>query len=232
MIRIRKSIPSWFTGGNLLLGVMSIIFSAKGEMTGASICIFLAAILDFFDGFVARALNAMSDFGKEFDSLADMVTFGAAPALLLFYMAESLGVGVFKYATLLLALFVGIRLAIFNVDTRQASGFIGLPSPAMGITVASFPLIIEFQKFPLDHWISNPWFVLLFSGLFAFLMVAPLPMFALKFKNFTWNDNQNTFIFLATCIIWLAVFKFMGIPFIIISYIIWSLVHTFASKSA
>jgi CDP-diacylglycerol--serine O-phosphatidyltransferase len=232
MIRIRKSIPSWFTGGNLLLGVMSIIFSAKGEMTGASICIFLAAILDFFDGFVARALNAMSDFGKEFDSLADMVTFGAAPALLLFYMTESLGVGVFKYATLLLALFAGIRLAIFNVDTRQTLGFIGLPSPAMGITVASFPLIIEFQKIPLDHWISNPWFVLLFSGLFAFLMVAPLPMFSLKFKNFTWNDNQNTFIFLATCLIWLVVFKFMGIPFIIITYIIWSLVHTFASKSA
>lgn len=232
MNRVRKSIPSWFTGGNLLLGVLSIVFSAKGEMTGASICIFLAAILDFFDGFVARALQATSNFGKEFDSLADIITFGAAPALLLFYIAESYGIGLFKYSTLLLALFAGIRLAIFNVDTRQVSGFIGLPTPAMGITVASFPLIIEFQSFRLEDWVSNPWFVLLFSGLFAFLMVSPISMFAMKFKNFTWADNRTTFVFLITCAILLAVFKFMGIPFIIITYIIWSLVHTFASKSA
>lgn len=232
MNRVRKSIPSWFTAGNLLLGVMSIVFSSKGEMTGASICIFLAAILDFFDGFVARALNAASDFGKEFDSLADMVTFGAAPSLLLFYLSETMGIGFFKYASFLLALFAGIRLAIFNIDSRQSSGFIGLPSPAMGITVASFPLIIEFQQYNLETWMSSPWFALIFSGSFAFLMVAPLPMFSLKFKNFTWVDNRSTFIFLAMCLILLLLFKFMGIPFIIITYIIWSLVHTFASKSS
>ena len=229
MNKIKRAIPSLFTAGNLMLGVFSIVYSAQNQMTGAAIAIFLAAVLDFFDGFVARLLKAESEFGKQFDSMADCVTFGVAPAILLFYLTEPYLIGWGRYAALFLALFAAIRLAIFNIDTRQTSSFIGLPSPAMGITVASFPLIIEFDKFNVTPIILHPWFTPIFAVVFCYLMVAELPLFALKFKNFSWESNKLTYTFLVLCIGFLVVFQFLGIPFIIFTYVFLSVINKFAN---
>ncbi len=229
MKRFRKSIPSWFTAGNLILGVFGIVFSAKSEFIGAASCIFLAAVLDFFDGFLARLLKAESAFGKEFDSLADAVTFGVCPALLLFYLIEPLVPEWTRYSAILLALAAVIRLAKFNVDTRQKSQFIGLPTPAMALMVASFPFIIEYDHFNVGRYIFEPLFVIVFSVLLSFLMVSSLPLFALKFRSYQWQQNKLQYTFIIFSIGFLALFQFLGIPFIVFSYIFLSLIRKFAT---
>lgn len=227
---LRILIPNAFTAGNLLLGVLSIVYAAKGEMTGAGLSIFLAAFLDFFDGFTARLLRSASDFGKEFDSLADTVTFGAAPSLLLFYLTEPYITGWSRYLVLLLALASAIRLARFNTIDSGKPGFNGLPTPAMGITVASFPLIIEFDKFNIATLLLHPLFAPVFALVFSGLMVSTLPMFSLKFKSFGWEQNKLTYSFLALCLGILALLQFVGIPFIVLTYVFLSFINTFANR--
>lgn len=229
MKRFRKSIPSWFTAGNLVLGVFGIVFSAKSEFIGAASCIFLAAVLDFADGFVARLLKAESAFGREFDSLADAVTFGVCPALLLFYMTEPYVPGWTRYTAMFLALTAVIRLAKFNVDTRQTTKFIGLPTPAMALTIASFPFIIEYDQFNVGRFIFEPWFVVVFSLSLSFLMVSSLPLFALKFKSYQWQQNKLQYTFIILSIGFLALFQFLGIPFIVLAYIFLSMISKFAT---
>lgn len=185
--------------------------------------VWLAAIFDFFDGFAARMLKVSSPIGKELDSLADLLTFGFLPAALIFQMLrqENLAPWV-PYLAFLIAVFSALRLAKFNVDTRQSTSFIGLPTPANALFLSSFPIILLHSDLPLD-FIQTPWFLLSCTFLFSYLLVAELPLFALKFDSFSWANNKLKYIFLITSVLLIIGLKFVAIPLIIILYIILSL---------
>lgn len=224
--RLRLSVPNWFTGSNVLLGVLSIVYSGKGEFTGAALCILLAGVLDFMDGAVARLLKAESAFGKEFDSLADAITFGAAPALLLFYLGDFSGLGYLKYIPLILALFAALRLAYFNSGPSQKEAFSGLPSPASGIFVAGLPLGIEFSRFRILHLLDSDWFIPGISIFLSLAMVLPIRMVSFKSKKAI-LQSIPMFMLMAGCLFY---FKAAALPFIILSYILWSLILNIAVK--
>lgn len=220
------------TLGNLLCGCLGIIAVFEGNLTTASYLIFMAGILDFLDGFVARAMNSSSPIGKELDSLADMVTFGALPAFMVMKLLTLANPNLevyFIYLPLVLALFSALRLAKFNIDTRQSESFIGVPTPANALVVSALPLILELNAEYSDY-ILNPYTLIAYSLIMSYLLVAELPLFALKFKNFNWNDNKIKFIFLILSVILLIVFKFVAIPLIIFLYIVLSVVNQLIGK--
>ena len=167
--------------------------------------VFLASMFDFMDGVMARSLNAYSEVGKQLDSLADMVTFGVLPGIILYSIMINRGpgevtdnsflFGVFKYSPFIVTVFVAFRLAKFNLIERQSGTFTGLPSPAMGILVTSFPLIIKYNP-NLASFYSNPYFIFFISIILSVLMVSKIKFFALKFKTMKWTDNKIQFIFL------------------------------------
>lgn len=252
-MNIKKHIPNFLTCCNLLCGCIGIIkcFDPIGLYWGvfnyqnlviASLLIFLACIFDFLDGFAARILNVTSDIGKELDSLADVVTFGVLPGLIIyqlitlsnFFQRLSLGLQDFiihfdiqpGIIVLLIPIFSALRLAKFNIDTRQSESFIGVPTPANAILIASLPLILAYSDSSfIKDIILNPYFLIALTLIMSYLLVAELPLFALKFKNFKWSGNQIRYIFLALSIILLAIFYFTAIPIIIFLYITLSIIQ-------
>lgn len=229
---IRKAIPNIITCLNLLCGIMAIAFSSTTEQGGetqtvafAGKLIFLAAFLDFIDGYIARLLNAQSEFGKQLDSLADAVTFGVAPSFVLYFTFFSMprSLDEIKPAGLayLLPVFAILRLAKFNIDKSQRNEFKGLPTPAMAIFFASLPIVINAGK--INDVILNNAFLIVTTISFSALMVATLPMFSLKFKHYRWKENETRYIFLLLSLILLIAFREIGIPLIIILYILLSL---------
>jgi CDP-diacylglycerol--serine O-phosphatidyltransferase len=197
--------------------------------------IFLASMFDFMDGLTARNLNAYSEVGKQLDSLADMVTFGVVPGMILFNMLVNRDIseesnssflfGIFKYFPFILTVFTAIRLAKFNTDQRQANAFYGLPSPAMGILVTSFPLIIRYDSWHLAPFLSSPLFIFSISIILSVLMVSRIKLFALKFKTMKWEENKIQFIFLIISVLLFAIFLFTAIPMIITLYIVLSIIN-------
>jgi len=218
------------TCGNLLCGCLGIMQVFEGNLLMASYLIFIAGVLDFLDGFVARAMNSSSPIGKELDSLADMVTFGVLPAFMvmkLFLMSDStLGGDYYKYIPLILAIFSALRLAKFNVDTRQSDSFIGVPTPANALVVASFPLILEYNP-DYAHFILNPVNLIAYSLIMSLLLIAELPLLAFKFKSFAWADNQIKYIFLGISVLLLILLKFVAIPLVVLLYILFSVVNRY-----
>ena len=247
-MNIRKNIPNTITCLNLLCGCMGIVcaFQENGGILYSSVFIGLAAIFDFLDGFVARLLKAHSEIGKQLDSLADMVTFGVLPGVMMFKLIDEAFTQFhqdsmhLQYIGFLITVFSAIRLAKFNIDTRQTDSFIGLPTPANSILIASFPLIIlqTFELLPnrnttLVHLsIANPYFLIGLTVVMSYLLVAELPLFALKFKNFGWTDNKIRYIFLGLSLVMLIAFEFVAVPFIIALYILLSVVNNFSQKTA
>lgn len=210
----------------------------EGRLGLAAWFIFLAAVFDFSDGLLARLLKAYSDLGKQLDSLADMVSFGVAPALLFF---KAFGIffemkyGVFSYDKLLvlekivllspalLVITAALRLGKFNIDDRQESYFIGLPTPATGIFAASYLLILlENLNNILGTYLSHPLFLLFLILLFSSLMTSEIPMFSIKFKHYGWKENRVRYVFLGISVILVIGFKLYAIPVIILGYIILS----------
>jgi CDP-diacylglycerol---serine O-phosphatidyltransferase len=228
-----KNIPNIFTCLNLLCGCIAIVSVFHGNVIMLASMIFLASMFDFMDGLTARSLNAYSDMGKQLDSLADMVTFGVVPGMILFNMmvnrdaaeVNSILFGVFKYFPFIVTVFAAFRLAKFNLDQRQASTFSGLPSPAMGILVTSFPLIIKYDHWNLAHFLSNPFFIISVSIILSVLMVSKIKLFALKFRTLKWNDNKIQFIFLILSVLLFSLFLFTAIPMIIFLYIVLSVIN-------
>ncbi|MEO5570362.1 MAG: CDP-alcohol phosphatidyltransferase family protein [Bacteroidia bacterium] len=241
-----KNIPNLFTCLNLLCGCIAIVCVFHGNLILLVTMIFLASMFDFLDGLIARSLNAYSEIGKQLDSLADMVTFGVVPGMILFQIMINRNpeddvlngwfFGLLKYFPFIVTVFAAFRLAKFNLDTKQGNSFIGLPSPAMGILVTSFPLIINSKSLfnPLiiknDHWnlapfISNQLFIISISIILSVLMVSKIKLFALKFKSLKWNDNKIQFIFLIASVILFSIFLFPSIPMIIFLYIILSVIN-------
>lgn len=221
---IRHYIPNALTCSNLVCGCLGVVEVLEGNLIWAPYLIWLAAIFDFFDGFVARALKVSSPIGGELDSLADMVTFGLLPAMVLFAMLRDTAVpGWVPYLAFVVAIFSAIRLAKFNVDTRQTTSFIGVPTPANALLVSSFPLIIG--RHPDWGFMQHPAFLLAVAFIMSFLLVAELPLFALKFKDFSWAHNRVKYIFLILSLLLIIFFNFVAIPLIILLYVVLSVFH-------
>jgi len=239
MNEIKRHIPNALTCGNLICGIFGIIQVFEGNLANASMLIGAALIFDWLDGFIARLLHVTSPIGKELDSLADMVTFGVLPALMMLKLIENsctsgtctLGLfGFYKpYIALALAVFSALRLAMFNVDTRQSHSFIGVPTPANGMVVASFPLILAYNP-EYSPYILNFNVLVIYSIIMSYLLVAELPLFALKFKNFGWADNQIKYIFLILSVLLLILLKFVAVPLIIFLYILISVIQNLLKK--
>ena len=237
------------TLGNLLCGCLGIVFTFEGNLLWASYLIFIAGILDFLDGFVARLLNQHSEIGKQLDSLADMVTFGVLPSFIIAKLIQisttkntvlsdllptnllsQIHLPTLAYAAFILALFSCLRLAKFNIDTRQSDSFIGVPTPANAFVVAAFPLILEFNP-EFKYIILNSTTLIAYTLIMSYLLISEIPLFALKFKSFSWVSNQIKYIFLILSVILLVALQFVAIPLIIFLYIILSVINNFQPKN-
>ncbi len=193
---IRRHIPNAITSMNLLSGCFSIIFAVNGNFRAAFIFIIAAAVFDFCDGFAARLLKAYSPMGKELDSLADMVSFGVAPAMMFFSFMQSISTGFIVFIPLLIAVFSGLRLAKFNIDTRQSENFIGLAVPSCALMCGSLMYTLSVYSHLADLFTENAYIIPVLSVILSYLLVSEIPMFSFKFKSFKWKGNQDRFIFL------------------------------------
>ncbi len=224
---MRKLIPNTLTCGNLISGCIAAKMAFEGNYTWALTWIVIGAVFDFFDGFSARMLKVSSPIGKELDSLADDITFGFAPSAVLYTLLSemiypewlSFSEGWLPYTAFIMAAFSGLRLAKFNLDTRQSLSFIGLPTPANALLWASVASSFSLELRTMEWMVP-----VLVAGMlvFSWLLMAEIPLFALKFKDFTWKRNKEKFVFLGGCVLLLALFQFKGIAACILWYILLS----------
>jgi len=239
---LKKHIPNFVTLLNVLCGSIAVLFAVNGHMTATAFFVFLGIFFDFFDGLLARKLKVQSELGLQLDSLADMITSGLVPGIVMFHLL-SLTVDDFSlvehtdYSTeffsdiqwlpffgLLITLASAYRLATFNISTNQSDSFIGLPTPANTLLIISFPLIMEYQNNDtMNTIILNPWFLIGVTLLSSFLLNSKIKLIALKFKNWSFKDNAARYLLIILAIILLIIFKFAGIPLIIILYVLMSL---------
>lgn len=225
--RITRHIPNALTCLNLFSGCIAGVMAFESRYELALLFIIISATFDFFDGLAARALGAYSLIGKDLDSLADDISFGVAPSLIVFSLFKEMQYPAYMesiaswlpYSAFLIAVFSALRLAKFNNDTRQTTSFIGLPVPANALFWAS--LVVGLH----DYLVSgvHPLLVLVLVCLSSWLLVSEIPMFSLKFKNLSWKDNKVSFIFLLVCIPLLAILHIPGIAAAIVWYILISL---------
>ena len=239
-----KQIPNIITSLNLLCGCVAIMFAVSGDLVSASFFAFAGIFLDFFDGLAARVLNAQSQVGLQLDSLADVVTSGVLPGIVMVQLLSEALTGTsldisaifsdtanntsiesyLPFIGLLIAVASGYRLAKFNVDIRQTTSFIGLPVPANTLLILSLPLIISFQASQqIAEVILTPWFLIIITLVSCVLLNAEIPLFGLKFKTWNFKDNAVRYLFLISSILLLVVLKFIAIPIIIFLYILVSL---------
>lgn len=230
MVRLVRHIPNFITCLNAFSGCLACSFAIEGEYVYAACFIALAAIFDFFDGFAARLLKAYSPMGKELDSLSDAISFGMAPALMVFHYMQAGSSCVFSeslnrlmaYAAFLLVVFSVLRLAKFNIDERQTTSFIGLAVPANALFWA-FGLAYSFDWLGIGPSVDTL-YILVGLLLFSFLLVSNIPMFSLKFKHYRWRGNGVRYVFLVACILLLSAFGLSGISACILWYILLSLI--------
>ena len=225
---ITRHIPNMVTCCNLFSGCIAAVMAFQSNYEAAILFIILGAVFDFFDGMLARLLNVSGPLGKELDSLADDITFGFAPSAIVFSLFKEVqypefmsGISeYFPYTAFIIAAFSALRLGKFNIDPRQSSSFIGLPTPANALFWGS--LVVGAHSFLVSDSF-NAIYLFILVILMSYLLVAELPMFSLKFKNLSWRDNKVSYIFLLICIPLLAVFRISGFAAIILWYILWSL---------
>lgn len=305
MKAIAKQIPNLLTLSNLLCGCLAIKFAFEWDLIMAAYLVGLASIFDFLDGFAARLLKVSGEMGKQLDSLADMVSFGVVPGVVMFQMMRIVSLEItydfpehstimdlathysknismsnythpLSYLAFLISLFSAYRLAKFNIDTRQSDKFIGLPTPANAIFICSIGWIFsqyigfdlkeinnlqqlyqpgswglnridlftlyEYPRFHstteyTSHFLynlidrNNLYLILIcITCIFSYLLIAEIPLFALKFKNFGWMDNKIRYIFLTISLVMLIIFHLLAIPFIVILYILLSIVNNLIFK--
>ena len=228
---IKNNLANAFTLGNLLSGSIGAIHLILGDYKITALCIVISLVLDFFDGFVARALKANSNLGVQLDSLADMVSFGLLPGLTMYKMLEPFGSHMLgmnlpfeiKYLGLFVTLFSCLRLAIFNLDDEQKYYFKGLNTPTNTIFV--FGLFYTFKEnASFDFLINSPVLLIILTVLSSWLLVSPIKMIALKFKSKELKDNWDKLILLIGAMLLLVIFGITGIPLAVILYIMVSLV--------
>ena len=219
-MKILRHLPNALTCGNLICGCIGILFTLQHSTASAAWFVWAACVFDFFDGFAARALKVSSPIGKELDSLADVVSFGVLPSIVMYQMIDIISSStIMPYIAFSLAAFSALRLAKFNIDENQTDSFIGLPTPANALFITSLVYLRE----PFDMFISNDWLLVAITLIFSSLLVAPWELFALKFKNYKWADNKIRFTFLAVSVLLLATWQAGALPLVILLYILLSL---------
>ncbi len=239
---MKKHIPNFVTLLNVLCGSIAVLFAVNGHMTATAFFVFLGIFFDFFDGLLARKLKVQSELGLQLDSLADVITSGLVPGLVMFHLLgltvddfslvgnaierteTMIWVGgkiqLLPFFGLLITLASAYRLATFNISTNQSDSFIGLPTPANALLILSFPLIMEYQNNDMMNTIIlNKWFLVAVTLLSCYLLNAKIKLIALKFKNWSFKDNAVRYLLIIMAIVLLIIFKFAGIPLIIILYI-------------
>jgi CDP-diacylglycerol--serine O-phosphatidyltransferase len=245
-----KQIANFITLLNLCFGCAAIVFTLQtgetivnlesGEwkiyfpekITWAALCLFGAAVVDFFDGFIARMLKADSEMGKQLDSLADVVSFGVAPGAIIYQLlhiaiaAEPLGMeksSILFLPAMLIPVAAAWRLARFNLETSSHHHFTGLPSPAAGLFIATLPMILFYNLFDLQPLLANKWMLYTIAALISYMMISKIPLLNLKFNHFGWQENKSRYILLILSILSVAFLGWLSGFAILISYILVSL---------
>lgn len=245
---MKKHIPNLLTLLNLLAGTIAVILAVEGNLIGAGLFVILGIFFDFFDGFVARILKVQGELGKQLDSLADMVTSGVVPGIVLFqlirtsisdWQSDSLlptsffeeGYSYLPFVGLLITLASAYRLANFNIDVRQSSSFIGVPTPANTLFILSLPLILHYSTNEVAiELIHNKWFLIGVALLGSYMMNANIPLFSLKFKEYSLKNNKIKYLFIALSIVLLSLLQFVAIPVLIVLYVVLSVVENKTNK--
>ena len=264
-MNIKKHIPNTITSLNLLCGCFAIVAAFNEQLTWSAILIGFSAVFDFFDGLVARLLHVHSEIGKQLDSLADVISFGLVPGIIMFqfisanlgdsnlpFQERSLNHILLSSMAFIIPVLSAVRLAKFNIDPRQSDSFIGVPTPANAILIGSLVLIMDLQL-DLDIYsglfysnqenfahlsffesllataLYNPYVLCFISVIMSLLLVAEIPLFALKFKNLSWAGNKIRFIFILISAALLLSLKLIALPIIIVIYILLSIINNFAS---
>jgi CDP-diacylglycerol--serine O-phosphatidyltransferase len=252
-----KQIPNLFTLLNLAAGFIAIILCLQTGETilnqqdgewkiylpekiwWASICLFIAAIVDFLDGFVARLFKATSEMGKQLDSLADVVSFGVVPGLILYQLLrisfaqepEGLETPIMSLLpAIAFPLSAAWRLARFNIDTTEREGFEGMPTPAAGLFIASLPFLTLYNPFGIQSFLLNNWVLYAICFFVSWLMVSKLPLLNLKFKNFEFSENRSRYLILIISIVSIPLLGWLSVPVIFFSYILVSLLFKTSKK--
>lgn len=265
------SVPNLLSLGNLLCGCIAILNVIDGNIGIAVYLVMLACVFDFLDGFAARGLKQGSSMGKELDSLADMVTFGVVPGMVMFQMirfsavpAELWGQDQWKvylpYVGFVIPLFSALRLAKFNVDTRQSESFIGLPTLANALLICGLPLLFELNntevyhyngytyllqdyapnamqvlsdlQYAVQHFWQSQITLIAVSVVMSVLLVSPIPMFSFKVKSLKWKGNEIRYIFIGMMLVLFALLKLAALPMVIVVYVVLSIVHAIAKRSS
>ncbi len=244
-MQLKNYIPNVITCLNILAGSVAVFFAFEGLFYIAAIFVGIAAILDFLDGTVARLLNAYSEIGKELDSLADLISFGFAPSVVLLrLLQEAEGnitiivnqIDILPFAAFFIVLFSALRLAKFNLDKNQSDSFIGLPTPANAIFIVSLPFAVYYGNetyflHPLFFiLLNNTWALIILIVLLSYLLISPLPLFSLKIKSFRFKENLIRYIFVGISILMLILFQWYAISVIIIFYVILSVAENIAVR--
>jgi len=249
---MKKHIPNAITLANLFCGCIAVIFIVENYFVYGVFFAFLGVFFDFFDGFFARKFNVQSDLGLQLDSLADMVTSGLVPGVIMFKLLgladtswgrevdvnllihpflDVTGASLLPFLGLFITLASAYRLAKFNIDTEQQSFFKGLPTPANTLLIASLPLIVEFQKSDvINAIIFNTWFLIALTIVSCYILNSNIKLFALKFKTYNFKDNSVRYIFIILAIVLLVLLQFSAIPVIIILYLILSFINNLITK--
>ncbi|MEN9326691.1 MAG: CDP-alcohol phosphatidyltransferase family protein [Flavobacterium sp.] len=242
---IKKHIPNAITLLNLLAGLLALIHAFNGNYNEAFSLVCLGIFFDFWDGFFARIWKVQSPIGLQLDSLADMVTSGVVPGLVMYKMLgdiqenqsqynlteDTYYMGVVPYLGFLITLASCYRLAKFNVDTRQTDSFIGLPTPANALLIMSIPMIQFHSEFEwLVDFLSNPYVLVGVTVLSSYLLNAEIPLFSLKLKSFSWEKYKMQVVFLILSLILIVLLEFIAIPIIILLYVILSVVNNMLGK--
>lgn len=215
-----RQLPNFLTCCNLICGCFGIVFLLEDRGVPAAYFVWAAGFFDFFDGFAARLLKVNSPIGKELDSLADVISFGVLPALVMYKLIGDHSTSdVLPYIGFSIAAFAALRLAIFNIDETQTDSFRGLNTPATTLFITSLPLLPP----SVGSWLFQDWLLILLTLVLSLLMVSRVEIFALKFKNFTWRDNKIRFTFLTLSVLLLVIFQVSAIPLIILLYVALSL---------
>jgi len=246
---MKKHIPNFITLLNLFCGCVAVLFAADRMFEMVALFVFLGILFDFCDGLAARILNVKSELGLQLDSLADMVTSGLVPGIVMFQLLEmsfsggwNTGVSIegsndmilngFTIYDLipLMGFFItlasGYRLAQFNIDENQTDSFVGLPTPANALLIISLPLILWYQNNDiLNSIILNQWFLIGVTLLSCWLLNANIKLFALKFKNLSFKDNALRYVFLIVSVVLLTTLKYLAVPAILVFYILSSIVN-------
>ena len=239
MMTIQKHIPNAITLMNLFCGCIAVVFALNNDFEMAFYWVSLGIFLDFFDGFFARLFQVSSPLGLQLDSLADMVTSGVVPGIVMYQLMGSSSsfpqwgwsMEPWPFLGFLITLGSCYRLANFNIDTRQTDSFIGLPTPANALFILSLPLVLQHSDSMLVlELLTNPWVLVLITLLSVYLLNAEIPLFSLKIKKFSWKGNALQIGFLISSLLLLVFFQYAGIPLVIVFYVLLSVGHNAVSK--